>query len=337
MTEISRFWDGSSVGDAATVAPYDAATEFAQVLRSLASAQQVATDLGGVWRGEELGELLVTAPGAVSPAIVATGRALVYGTWYENDAAVNVAIATPAGNPRVDVIVLKKDWVLQTVRIVLVAGTEGAGIPSIGGALQDPGTAWVIPLANVSITTGGVITLTDRRAMLPVHGDVSGEGVGPHHDITQVNNYHNAVWPGTIIFFDGAACPTGYTEVIAARGRVILGKVAGGLIGAGGVEGTAFTVDNEERTINTVAAHVHAFGTLAITSDGAHTHEIDSLANAAVAGITGVYTITTPNDTIATQSGGAHTHAISGSVASTGAVTVDVTMPYIPYTVCRKD
>jgi hypothetical protein len=50
--------------------------------------------------------------------------------------------------------------VTRTVRITRIAGIEGAGAPAI---TQTAGTTWDIPLAQVSITTGGAITLTDQR------------------------------------------------------------------------------------------------------------------------------------------------------------------------------
>lgn len=162
MAETSRFWDGSTTGDA-TAAPYDAPTEFAAVLNSLSGAAGIPTNLGGVC-SNELNELVVTAPGSVSPCSVASGRAINYGSWYENTTAVSVAIPTPGASTRVDRIVLRKDWVLQTIRITRIAGTEGAGVPAL---TQVAGTTWDEPLSQASITTGGVITLTDDREFHP--------------------------------------------------------------------------------------------------------------------------------------------------------------------------
>ena len=159
MTENSRFWTGTSTGDASE-APYDAPTEFARVLISLAGAGAIPTNLGGVFRGE-LNVLAVS--GATSPVAVASGRALAYGNWYENDASLNVAVSTPAVSTRIDRVVLRKSWAAQTVRITLIAGVEGGGAPAL---VQIAGTTWDTPLAQVSITTGGVITLTDEREFI---------------------------------------------------------------------------------------------------------------------------------------------------------------------------
>lgn len=159
MTQVSRFWDGTTVGDA-TVAPYDAGTEFSKVLMSLSGAAGVATNLSAVFRAE-LNELAVT--GTATPVSVNTGRAITWGAWYENDVATTVAIPTPAALTRIDRIVLRKDWVAQTVRVTRIAGTEGGAAPAL---VQSAGTTWDQPLAQVSITTGGVITVTDQRAFI---------------------------------------------------------------------------------------------------------------------------------------------------------------------------
>jgi len=109
-------------------------------------------------------ELAVSASGgSASPVTIATGAALVKGFHYVNDAAGTKNIPTPAGSTRVDRIVLEADWSAQTVRFARVAGTEGAGAPSL---TQTDNTTWQIPLAQVSITTGGVATVTDQRVYL---------------------------------------------------------------------------------------------------------------------------------------------------------------------------
>jgi hypothetical protein len=92
---------------------------------------------------------------------VNTGAALVYGFYYFNDASVNVNIPTPASATRIDRIVLRASWSAQTVRITRIAGSEGSG--SAPAMTQTANTTWDIPLANVSITTGGVIAVTDQR------------------------------------------------------------------------------------------------------------------------------------------------------------------------------
>lgn len=161
MTERSRFWDGGTVGDA-TVSPYDAATEFSQVLMALTGAIQLA-NLGGVFKSS-LNGLAPSNPSGVTIR-VASGRAQVYGTWYENDSNVDTTITLPSVSTRIDRFVLRKDWTLQTVRVTRIAGVEGGGAPAL---VQSPGVTWDIPICQVSVTTGGTITITDQRQYLDV-------------------------------------------------------------------------------------------------------------------------------------------------------------------------
>lgn len=151
MTEISRVWGGTTPGDAG---PYTL-DHWGDIWDSLFN-RNVAN--GGVLHGLN-GELAVS--GTISPVNVVAGFAMVNGTWYRNDASMTVAIPTPGAATRIDLIVLRKSWAAQTVRVTRVAGVEGGGAPAL---TQSDGVTWDIPLAQVSITTGGVITVTDTRA-----------------------------------------------------------------------------------------------------------------------------------------------------------------------------
>ncbi len=157
MAEISRPWDGIVTGDAG---PYsdDQWTDVWKTLLGPTIAQE------GVFNGQ-LNELDLS--NVVSPVSINTGRALVDGIWYESDSAVSQAIGTPTPtNNRIDRIVLRKDWVLQTVRITRIAGAEAAS-PVPPAITQVDGTTWDLPLWQVHITDAGVIThYRDERSFL---------------------------------------------------------------------------------------------------------------------------------------------------------------------------
>lgn len=156
MAEISRPWDGTVTGDAG---PYSD-DQWTDVWKTLL-APVIASE--GVF-SNQLNELNLT--GAASPVSVNTGRAMVDGSWYESDSSVSVVVPTPAANPRVDRIVLRKDWALQTIRITRIAGAEAAS-PSPPAITQIDGTTWDLPLWQVYITTGGVITIyRDERSFI---------------------------------------------------------------------------------------------------------------------------------------------------------------------------
>ena len=156
MTERSRPWDGIVTGDAG---PYSD-DQWTDIFKSF-SAPVIASQ--GVL-ANNLNEL--AASGAVSPVTIATGRAVVDGIWYETDTTVDVVMASPAANPRVDRIVLRKDWAAQTVRVTRIGGAEAAS-PVAAALTQIDGTTWDLPLWQMHITVGGAITRwVDDRAKL---------------------------------------------------------------------------------------------------------------------------------------------------------------------------
>lgn len=156
MAERSRFWDGTTLGDA-TVAPYDAATEFSEVMMAISGTDGYTNR--GVMLGSASGALQSSIPVA-GTLRVAAGAALVYGAWYDNTANVDITVPTPSVSTRIDRIVLRKSWAAQTVRITRIAGAEGGAAPAL---VQTAGTTWDLPLCQVSTTTGGVNTITDQR------------------------------------------------------------------------------------------------------------------------------------------------------------------------------
>ena len=153
MTEISTPWGGIITGDAG---PYSD-DDWSDIWRKLRQNDRTVQGVLDTY----LNELEVA--GAASPIQIDTGAGIVDGKFYENTVAVTVNIPTPSVSTRIDRIVLRKSWSAQTVRITRIAGAEGGAAPAI---TQVDGTTWDISLAQVSITTGGVITITDERQNL---------------------------------------------------------------------------------------------------------------------------------------------------------------------------
>lgn len=153
MAEWSLPWGGTVLGDAG---PYTD-DDWTDIWRKSRTQYRA-------WRGVlrlYANELAVS--GVASPISVATGAAFVDGKYYENDAALAVAVPAPAVATRIDLIALRKSWAAQTVRVVRIAGAEGG---PAGAVTQVDGVTWDIPLAYVSITVPGVITVTDLRRFL---------------------------------------------------------------------------------------------------------------------------------------------------------------------------
>lgn len=101
------------------------------------------------------GTLEVSAAGGMSVE-VAIGTATISGFGYETDAAVTVsAIPTEATDDRVDWIVVKLDRAGPTTVVARVAGTPGAGAPSL---TSPPSGMTYLPLAKVT-SRGGATSI----------------------------------------------------------------------------------------------------------------------------------------------------------------------------------
>lgn len=189
MTEKSFFWNGTSLGDAATWTPargyhmanVDYESPWVDIMmRAILNG----TGNRGVLLGW-LNELEVT--GVASPLSVNTGAAIVYGLYYENDAALNVTVDTPTSDVRVDRLVIRRDWTAQTARVTLLEGVEGAGAaPAMTQSPAPDGSGvYDIPLATLEITTGGVITVTDAREFCEFSLEPADDAFGTTHLVNE--------------------------------------------------------------------------------------------------------------------------------------------------------
>jgi hypothetical protein len=141
MTERSRFWDGSTIGDAVSITDNEFMDRFFRAILNGTGNQGV---LDG-W----LNELAVTDGGGLDAA-VASGGAIVYGMFYESDAAETVTLPN---NSTVYVIV-SRDWAAATTRLTHDGGA---------GLTQNAGVRYDIPLAEVTTAGGAITVITDAR------------------------------------------------------------------------------------------------------------------------------------------------------------------------------
>lgn len=170
MTEQSGVFDGVLIGDA-SLAPYSASEWAAR--QKLLQGQGVSYPNYGVLAGTHGGTYPALSVQATSPISsnveVQIGAALVAGYLYENTAALTLAVgANASGNPRIDTLVLRADFVGQTIRAAIKQGTP-AGSP-VRPTLQQDTLIWEIPLADIAVANGfstlAQTTITNRqRAM----------------------------------------------------------------------------------------------------------------------------------------------------------------------------
>ncbi|MFG2380552.1 hypothetical protein [Streptomyces avermitilis] len=98
-------------------------------------------------------DLRVTASNA-STLAVDVGEAWIQGTYYKNDASLNVSVPTNSGGvtPRKDLIVLRRDPSADSVTVQYKTG--GTAFPALTQTLN--GT-WEIPLAQVTVAAGASV------------------------------------------------------------------------------------------------------------------------------------------------------------------------------------
>jgi hypothetical protein len=150
LVESSRLWTaGGGAGDGASTYTRD---NMAEMFRNAFLADPTTQ---GVFNG-------LAVSGTASPLTMATGSGCVYGFFHfcTTSGALG-AIATPAIGTTGWHVVLRADWTAQTVRAVAVRNADGnSAIPAV---TQSAGTTWEIRIASGTITTGGVIAVTDAR------------------------------------------------------------------------------------------------------------------------------------------------------------------------------
>ena len=243
MAEKSLFWT-DAVGDGG---PYNQA-QLSELWEVLFQSNYAAT--AGVLYNYN--SSLIVA-GVATPVSVGSGAAVVKGHFYINTAAMNIAVPTPAVSTRIDRIILQADYTARTVRAVRLAGVEGSGIPP--ALTQVDGTTWEISLAQASITTGGVITVTDER-----YYSITAFRVNEYNLVSTAFDVAGAIHGGSATTIH--AHVDGTTIEISGNALRVAASAAGvGLIGGGG-SALAVNPDGASLEISGDALQVKALGIL---------------------------------------------------------------------------
>lgn len=153
MTEISRPWNGTTVGDAGPYSDQDWHELYRSIIGWGGNRANSGVFLSSGIQPDDGLRVEEQSPAAQGVTIL-SGAALIQGIAYINDADENLTIAANgAGNPRIDTVVLQADYALQTVRLVVKQGAAAAS-PSRPTLTQTPNVMWEIPLADVAVANG---------------------------------------------------------------------------------------------------------------------------------------------------------------------------------------
>jgi hypothetical protein len=168
MAETSGLWTtaGAPVGDQAVSYTQSLASTMLRIAAACSGFEGVAPGY--------LNELAPSSTG-VNNCRIASGGAMVDGKYYSNSANVdfNIISAVGGGNTRIDRIVIKALWgATFTCRLTLVSGADAA-VPVAPTLDTTSETDYDIPICQVLVTTGGVITITDERRWAIVDTDES--------------------------------------------------------------------------------------------------------------------------------------------------------------------
>lgn len=207
MGETSRFWTGTTIGDAG---PYSAAQErelwlyVAGFAGGGASRNNNAVLLGS---GDGVNAPLAVLPDSPASANVrlAIGSALVLGGYYVNDTIKTpIAIAANAsGNARIDTLVLRVDYVAQTIRLNVKQGTPAAS-PVRPALTQSAGVLWEVPLADVAVANGFTTLAAAQITNYPQYANMG--AVLAHDDVLNTTGSEHKT--GDVVIWDtGVAGP----------------------------------------------------------------------------------------------------------------------------------
>jgi len=236
MTEISRPWNGVTVGDAG---PYSDVNwhELYQYIIGWGAGR--ANNGVFLMSGPEPDDgLKVTAPGTTAVE-VGPGAALIQGIAYLNDATESFTIAANAsGNPRIDTVILQADYALQTVRLAKLQGTAAAS-PVAPSLTQSVGVMWEIPIADVAVANG-FVTIT--QANISPRQDWVNAPPAVYLDHV-LNNSGGTLNDGDVVIWDASAdraVTTTTTESDSLVAGVWRGQTASAAYGRIQVEGIGY-------------------------------------------------------------------------------------------------
>lgn len=200
MTEISRPWSGqTALGDPGDAGPYSHINwrDIFRYSMGLYSADSgVLVDSGVV---PDPG-LTVQQQSPLAAGVTLTpGRALVQGTFYENDANLNFSIApNVSGQTRIDTLILRRDDTAQTVRAAILQGTPAAS--PVPPTLTRAAGVYEIAVADITVLNGFATISNSVILNRRMYANASN---GLYHTNVQ-NRSGGTLQTGDVVLWDGS-------------------------------------------------------------------------------------------------------------------------------------
>lgn len=247
MTEISRPWNGTTVGDAG---PYSD-TQWQELYRYIIGLGGVRANTGvflGSGSHPNDGLKVIQQGPAAAGVDVLPGSALVQGIAYFSDSAASLSVAVNAsGNPRVDTVIIRADYALQECRLAILTGTPGA-TPVPPSLTQTPGVMWEIPVADIA-AANGFSTIVQANITPRQEWINASPGVYLDHVL---NNSGIALEDGDVVVWDNTAfqavtTTTTLSDPLAAG--IVRGRIEDGTYGRIQTEGLGYIRANSAVTV----------------------------------------------------------------------------------------
>lgn len=200
MSETSRPWQGTSPGDAGAYSAANWQQLYTSIIGFGAARSNVGVLLGSGSQPNAPLKVQAQSPATTSVDVLA-GSALVQGVAYINTATLALSIAANAsGNPRIDTIILRADYALQTVRLAVLQGTPAAS-PSVPSLTQSANVMWEIPLADIAVANGFV---SISNANITPRTEWANAAEGVYLD-NVLNNSGGTLNTGDVVIWDSTA------------------------------------------------------------------------------------------------------------------------------------
>jgi len=224
--EISRPWTGTSPGDAGAYS----STNWQDAWKYMIGVGGARAN-EGVFLGsgtQPFDGLRVTGHTPANTQIdIGIGSALVQGIFYLNSATQNFTIAGNAsGNARIDTVILRADYVAQTVRLAVLQGSPAAS-PTPLALTQVAGVTWEIPIADVAVANGfttiTTANITPRQEWINAAAGVYLDSI--------LNNSGGTLVTGDVVVWDTStdrAVTTTTTQDSALIAGVWVGRTSNG-------------------------------------------------------------------------------------------------------------